>query len=90
MIYWAAGHLSRTEEHVYNLLSLLSSCLDKAAVDEILYGRAGYLYCLLFVKKHISKEAGDRLELGKAAQQVFDALMAAGKRNSGVKPPKTG
>lgn len=85
-----AGHLSKTEEHLYNLLSLLPSCLDEEAVDEILYGRAGYLFCLLFVKKHISKQAGERLELEKAARQVFDALVANGKKNSGVKSPNTG
>ena len=90
MIYWLAGHLSKTEEHLYNLLSLLPSCLDEKSVDEILYGRAGYLFCLLFVKKHISKQVGERLELEKAARQVFDTIVAHGKRNSGVKPPNTG
>ena len=85
-----SGHLSRTENQLHRLLGLLSSCLSKAAADEILFGRAGYLFCLLFVMKYVSKEVCNRLGLERVARQVFDALMESGKKNSGVNHPATG
>lgn len=85
-----SGHLSKTEENLRNLLALLPSCLSERAADEILYGRAGYLFCLLFVKKHVSKELCGRMGLDETARRVFDALMESGKRNSGIKHPNTG
>ena len=79
VIYMMAGHLSRTEEQICKVLDLKTSCLDEKAPDEVLFGRAGYLFCLLFLKKYLPKEVVDRLELSKAARQVFEKLIAQGK-----------
>lgn len=73
-----------------HLLSYLGSSLSERAPDEVLYGRAGFLSSLLFVRKHVSKEFCARVGLEAAARQVFDAIMTSGKRNSGVKPSETG
>ena len=89
-IYWISGHLSRTEQQARSLLTLLPSCLSPQAPDEILFGRAGYLFCLLFVQKHSSEELCERMGVRAAQRQVFDAIMESGKRNSGVKHPETG
>lgn len=85
-----SGHLTKTEEQLRSLLGLLSSCLSDKAPDEILYGRAGFLFCLLFVQKHTSKELCERMGVMAAARQVFDALVASGKSNSGIQHPNTG
>ncbi len=90
VIFWISGQLSKTEKNLRMLLTHLPSCLKETTPDEILYGRAGYIFCLLFVKKYISKEVCERLGLEAAARQVFDALMTTGKKNSGIKPPNTG
>ena len=90
MVHWMAGHLSKTEAQLYKLLDLLPSCLSPKAEDDVLYGRAGYLYSLLFVKKHIAKEAIERLGLEKKAREVFEALIANGKRNSRSRDPDNG
>jgi len=79
VVYMMAGHLSKTEEQICKVLDLETSCLDKKAPDEVLFGRAGYLFCLLFLKKYLPKEVVDRLQLRKAAKRVFEALMAQGK-----------
>ena len=85
-----SGHLSRTEEQLRKLLLLLPSALSPAAPDEVLYGRAGFLFCLLFVQKHVSKELCERMSLLASARQVFDALLESGKKNSGIQCPNTG
>lgn len=72
------------------LLTFLPSSLSKAAPDEILYGRAGYLFCLLFVQCHTSKELCERVGLLAASRKVFDAIIESGKKNSGLIPPATG
>ena len=90
VVYWMAGHLSKTEAQIYKVLDLLPSSLDPRAPDEMLFGRAGYLFCLLFMKKNLSKEVGDRLGLKKVARHVFEALIAQGKKNSGSKDPEKG
>lgn len=90
VIFSACGHLSKTESHLRKLLSLLPSSLSPSAPDEVLYGRAGYLFCLLFVRRHVSKELCERLGVTAAARQVFDAVLASGKKNSGIQHPNTG
>ena len=42
---------------VNSLASLLDRCSnDESLPDELLYGRSGYLYALLFVQKHCGKD----------------------------------
>ena len=81
VVYWMTGHLSKTETQVNKLLDLMPSCLSPKAPCEVLYGRAGYLYSLLFVKKHIAGEAVERLGLDRVAKEVFEATISEGKRS---------
>ena len=91
VIYWCLGNRSKAES---NLHQLLSTCLPHAlhsnAVDEVLFGRAGFLSSLLFVKKHVGAELSGVSELVPAMRKVFDLIIESGKRSSGVKPPNTG
>ena len=91
VIYWYLGNRSQAES---SLRQLLSTCLPHAlhsnAVDEMLFGRAGFLSCLLFVKKHVGAELPGISELVPAMRKVFDLIMESGKRSSLVKPPNTG
>ena len=64
--------------------------MHSKAVDEVLYGRAGFLSSLLFVKKHVGAELSGVSELVPAMRKVFDLIIESGKRSSGVKSPNTG
>lgn len=90
VIFWGSGQLIRVEEQMRSLLELLPSCLSQESADEILYGKAGYLFCLLFVHKNISKELCERMGVQKVQRQVFDAIIQSGKRKSGLAHPQTG
>ncbi len=90
VIFWMAGHLSKTEAQIYKVLDLLSSCLHDSAPDEVLFGRAGYLFCLLFLNKNLPKEVVDRLELKKAARKGFEMLIDHGKKQSRTSNPEKG
>ena len=69
----------KTLYHMEQLLSFLEESLSDNTPDELLFGRAGYLSCLLLVKKHIPKEICDRMELERAMKQVFTKLVQSGK-----------
>ena len=45
------------------------SKLEYGIPDELLYGRVGYLYSLLFVQKHLGTEAVDPTIIQKASRQ---------------------
>ena len=83
MIFSASGELSQSAQQVSLLLGFLKSALDKSAADEILYGRAGYLYSLLFVKNHVPKELLEGLGVESAMRKVFDAILTSGKKLHG-------
>lgn len=89
MIHYKQGDNSRAEKDIQQLLSLLPHALHDLAADEVLYGRAGYLFSLLFVRRHIGEELQVVSGLPYAMRRVFDAVMESGKKNSGVKPPNT-
>ena len=82
--------MSRIEKQMRSLLDLLPSCLSRESPDEILFGKAGYLFCLLFAQKHVSEELCERMGVRAAQRQVFDALIQSGKSNSEIRHPETG
>ncbi|XP_045491937.1 lanC-like protein 2 [Colias croceus] len=61
-------------QRVMDLISLLDD-----SPDEILYGKAGYLYALLFVNKHIS---GKDVISSSHIEKVTSAIITSGKRFS--------
>ena len=83
VIFGACGDHSKASRQLSLLLGYLPSALDSSAADEILYGRAGYLYSLLFVKKHVARELLEGLGLESAMRKVFDAVVKSGRKLSG-------
>ena len=82
-IFSVSGDHSKASHHLSLLLGYLPSALDGSAADEILYGRAGYLFCLLFVRSHVAKELLEGIGLESAMRKVFDAIIKSGKKLSG-------
>ena len=83
VIFTTSGELSQSAQQVSLLLSFLKSALEKSAADEILYGRAGYFYSLLFVKNHVAKELLEGLGMELAMRKVYDAILMSGKKLHG-------
>lgn len=52
----------------------------KKAEDELLYGNAGYLYCLLFISKHWSSNPLKQ-EIADAVRRTCEILIKTGNRN---------
>ena len=86
VIYSTTGDGSKSSHQVSQLLGYLRVSLDNSAADEILYGRAGYLFSLLFVKNHIGKELLEGTGVESAMRKVFDAIVESGKKNIYTKP----
>ena len=82
-IFSAFGDHSKASHQLSLLLGYLPSALDGSAANEILYGRAGYLFCLLFVRSHVAKELLEGVGLESAMRKVFDAIIKSGKKLSG-------
>ena len=80
MIFSASGEPSQSSHQITLLLNYLKSALDSSAADEILYGRAGYLFSLLFVKNHVQKELIEGVGLEQAMRKVFDAILKSGNK----------
>jgi hypothetical protein len=81
VIFYVSGDLSKAERHLGKLLAFLPDCLGSEVPDEVLYGRAGYLFCLLMVQKHVSEELWVKMNVSDAVKQTFDALITSGKEN---------
>ena len=78
----------KTENYLTTLLSFLPECLIQGTPDELLYGRAGYLSCLLLVKKYLPAELCHKVELERALRQVFEYLVNSGQQGSGKERAK--
>ena len=91
VIFRCLGNQSKAESSLRQLLSTCLPCaLHSNAIDEVLYGRAGFLSCLLFVRKHVGADLPGVSELVPAMRKVFELIMESGKRSSHAKPPNTG
>nr|CAD7601033.1 unnamed protein product [Timema genevievae] len=78
VIYHNSGCTSRAQELVDRVVSLVPevSNLKSDLPDEILYGRAGYLYNLLYLNKHI----GPNTVSPDHIKQVVAALLQSGQQ----------
>ncbi|KAI5106537.1 lanC-like protein 2 [Silurus meridionalis] len=67
-------------KHMHRLLQLQRSVIspDSEIPDELLYGRAGYLYALLYVNKEIGPETVDKNTIA----MVVTAILESGKNLS--------
>lgn len=76
-IFAKRGDASRAQASGRKVLELLPLALSGSAADEVLYGRAGYLSCLLFLRRH----AGEVVEVRQEVlRRVFDAIVASGRK----------
>ena len=51
------GDTEKSEKSLSELLGLMDQvCHDSSLPNEVLYGRAGYLYSLLYVQSHLGEE----------------------------------
>ena len=76
VIFAERGDSARARTHGIKVLSLLPHALSPSAPDEILFGRAGYLFCLLFLRKH----ADGAVEISHdVLRTVFDAIITSGR-----------
>ena len=75
----ASHHLGETDERERACAALLrySSAAVRHKDDELLFGRAGYLYCLLFVRQHIGPEASS-FDPSAAIAEVAEQIVLSG------------
>ena len=54
------GKQEKSDQCITDLKAMCDRvCQDKSLPDEVLYGRAGYLFSLLFIQKHLGPEKVD-------------------------------
>ncbi|NXY17334.1 LANC1 protein, partial [Atrichornis clamosus] len=86
VVYHKLQNHKQAEDCITRLLHLHKA--DPRVPDELLYGRMGYLYALVFVNKHFGEEKIPQSHI----QQVCEAVVASGeslakKRNFTAKSP---
>ena len=79
----------KVKQYLKLVISLLPIALDEKAPDELLYGRAGYLSCLLLLKKHLPVDLCHQVELDQAMRKVFCVLLLSGQGGKQGQPKKT-
>lgn len=71
------GDLVKSERYIKALIAMVDRCCnDKSIPDEVLYGKAGYLYALLFVQKYI----GEGTVNERTILKVCDAILKSGAK----------
>ncbi|XP_028425322.1 lanC-like protein 2 [Perca flavescens] len=80
VVYHKLNNTADSQDCLSRLLQLQGSVLapDSEMPDELLYGRAGYLYALLYVNKEIGADAVDESTIAK----VVMAIVESGKNMS--------
>ncbi|KAM6080275.1 glutathione S-transferase LANCL1 [Theristicus caerulescens] len=86
VVYHKLQNEKQSEDCITRLLHLHK--LDPRVPDELLYGRMGYLYAVIFVNKHFGEEKIPQSHI----QQVCEAVVASGeslakRRNFTAKSP---
>ncbi|XP_034938031.1 lanC-like protein 2 isoform X2 [Chelonus insularis] len=72
-------HITNNKAESLEMISKLQAMLDEAVMstyDELLYGRVGYLYALLFVNKNISPTTIDR----EIIKKTINCILISGKK----------
>lgn len=77
MLYHAQGAEAKSQDCIDRLKKMLPQVLDLRSdlPDEILYGRTGYLYALLYLNKYLRQNTID----SKTVQQVVSAVLRSGQ-----------
>lgn len=82
-IYHICGEMDKAETCVNGLVAMASSVvpMSDGTYDELLYGRAGYLYSLLFVQKYLGESSIPE----KMINDVVDAMIESGRKKAANK-----
>lgn len=81
----AIGNSRRTDELLQQLIALAPHIAHNRAVrdvNEVLYGRAGYLNCLSLVRQHFSMSSEQNARIGFAASTIATAIVNQGRRSA--------
>uniref|UniRef100_A0A1B6L8E6 LanC-like protein 2 n=2 Tax=Graphocephala atropunctata TaxID=36148 RepID=A0A1B6L8E6_9HEMI len=75
------GKAAEAKKNVSKLMAILDDVIasNPETPDECLYGRVGYLYSLLFVKKHLGPQSIDP----SALKKVVGAVLRSGRARAG-------
>ncbi|XP_057320711.1 lanC-like protein 2 [Microplitis mediator] len=73
VIFKSLNDEAQSESMITKLLALFNNA-TKSSYDELLYGRAGYLYALLFVNKHIPNSIDDDV-----IKKIIYSMLTTGK-----------
>lgn len=78
IIYHCYKEPVKVERYLHSVVSLLPETLKERVPDELLYGRAGYLSCLLLLKKYLPEELCQQVELDQIMRKVFGVVIHSG------------
>ncbi|RSH84100.1 hypothetical protein EHS25_005345 [Saitozyma podzolica] len=77
---------TRLPDLIHRIEAAVEYVLRKDTGDELLYGRAGYLYAIQFLRKDFARDPlGSKLPV--VAKQTFDAILASGRRSALARGP---
>ena len=76
VLYSKLGQEEKSIKYLSRLLTLSDSVCggDASLPDEVLYGRAGYLFSLLFVQKHLGDGKIDKDILNKVCKRFLKSF----------------
>uniref|UniRef100_A0A183IXE9 LanC-like protein 2 n=1 Tax=Soboliphyme baturini TaxID=241478 RepID=A0A183IXE9_9BILA len=76
-VSYRLGDVEKSKQAVKSILKLADLVVEDTELpDELLFGRAGYLYSLLFVTREIDRDAVS----GEVVTQVVEAIIGSGKK----------
>ncbi|UJR27908.1 hypothetical protein I4U23_009169 [Adineta vaga] len=86
VIYNDLGDEKMVKKCIDKIVSIKDDALSNSKPDEYLYGRAGYLYALMFIRKEIGSDVIDK----QLVIDVFESIIKSGEKyakESGSKSP---
>ncbi|CAF0937397.1 unnamed protein product [Rotaria sordida] len=76
VIYYNLGDQKTSDKFIEKILSMKKHALSHSNPDEYLYGRAGYLYTLIFLQREIGHHVIDNQHI----TDVFEAMIKSGEK----------
>jgi len=77
LVYHVIGQQEKSQECIARLVGMSDQVLsDESLANEVLFGRAGYLFSLLFVKREVNKSAVE----DRTLNEIISRLMELGRQ----------
>ncbi|XP_041479094.1 lanC-like protein 2 isoform X1 [Lytechinus variegatus] len=86
LFYHRTGNQSEMRHCINKLNSLVQSIEDPNLPDELLYGRVGYLYSLLFLQKHLGEGYIDQDIIDKVCACILDSGQKLARKEKSSSP----